>query len=468
MAKRKARQVTVPQTAATTCAKAAAVPSSAMTSKTTAPELPTEIWAAILMNVEDPYDLWVSCRQVSSKFKIDAERAFRVNFLPHLNIHWGYHGNDGDHISVEATIDDTQSELKSSSVSCLLRTTGPYSRPPVLPPQTMQERMVMLHNIIDWDDLSAMSHAGSWGPLRSMKAYIKCPDICDDYATDLDLPEVQLSLLPVPDPIPQNTKISQGHITFDWKVLITTFFAEEVHVRRKLADGIKATEDATLVGLHRKAKIFLRTGCPTLRWSSKPQPLSHNMSMKDQQSYMKVKSCHIEAVVSALAPDHTHLYEEAYSQRLRKAYSGIGLDPPWEAEEAITERRELRAHVRKHVRAFHKDKSDAARIAAVATAKLLWMREFGEVSFESKPSRAAPIVQPLAHVSKLELDIDDEILCDDPSDGLDDRSYIPSKSIAKKKARQKVKDECVAPGDTGHNPRSRRKKKDKRQDEDGW
>jgi hypothetical protein len=58
------------------------------------PQLPAEIWSEILQYVDDPYDLWVSCRRVSSTVKGQAERIFRHEFLPDVRIEWEYNKDE--------------------------------------------------------------------------------------------------------------------------------------------------------------------------------------------------------------------------------------------------------------------------------------------------------------------------------------------------------------------------------------
>lgn len=45
----------------------------------------------VLTQIEDPYDLWVTWRQVSKLLRIEAERAYRLRFLPSMKLVWAGH-----------------------------------------------------------------------------------------------------------------------------------------------------------------------------------------------------------------------------------------------------------------------------------------------------------------------------------------------------------------------------------------
>ena len=55
---------------------------------TSLPHLPAELWAQVLQNVDDPFSLWVTCRQASRTWRTEGEHAFRAIFLPILHIEW--------------------------------------------------------------------------------------------------------------------------------------------------------------------------------------------------------------------------------------------------------------------------------------------------------------------------------------------------------------------------------------------
>jgi hypothetical protein len=51
-------------------------------------QLPTELWGHILEELDDPFELWVTCRQVSRTLRKEAEHVFRVCHLPQLSLEW--------------------------------------------------------------------------------------------------------------------------------------------------------------------------------------------------------------------------------------------------------------------------------------------------------------------------------------------------------------------------------------------
>ncbi|KAJ5056083.1 hypothetical protein J3E74DRAFT_180665, partial [Bipolaris maydis] len=52
------------------------------------PPSPLEIWAEILRHINDPFTLWVPCRQIGRGIRYEAERIFYTTFIPLLHIEW--------------------------------------------------------------------------------------------------------------------------------------------------------------------------------------------------------------------------------------------------------------------------------------------------------------------------------------------------------------------------------------------
>jgi hypothetical protein len=76
----------------------------------------------ILENVDNPYELWVTCRQLFSELRHEAERVFRRRLLPRLRIAWHFAcaGVEGDEsLDVRATFDTVLDDPGFSTVSLL-------------------------------------------------------------------------------------------------------------------------------------------------------------------------------------------------------------------------------------------------------------------------------------------------------------------------------------------------------------
>lgn len=450
MAKAKAGRLAAPPAIGDKSYAATAL-SAMMTSPRTCPQLPTELWSEVLQYLADPYDLWVSCRQVSSAFKIEAERAFRIQFLPCLKVEWRPVDRLVNEFFVVAELDEAISDPKSSSAFFNLHTKDRYF---VLNSLNAEDRVASLRNLIDRDDIDAIYRKadkwtyGSQGHvMRACFEHLRTPN---NYANDVEIPDLKLHLALTPA---KTLSADQDHMELNWKRLLTVLFAEEIYVRQKIAAAEPWNAQATLQSAMARTKGSVRARNSTYANQSR----SLAMSTRDEQPYLNVKADFIKDFVAARVAEHMRAYGEAYQHRLRKAYANIGLDPPWEADKAYAEFQQFRSHVRAHVHRLQAKEQDRRKGSYRILAETYWDRNFSHMVFEQ--GLGAP-QHPMA-IKKVNRPLGSADLVRGDSYEGNDEKYIISRKSGKSKS-EVNKRGGVAVAERGHQPKRKSKKKAKR------
>lgn len=88
---------------------------------TSLPHLPVELWAQVLQNVDDPFTLWITCRQVSRTWRTEGEHVFRTIFLPILHIEWTRVAFGRIAHTIIAIPDEHSIKSQSTTLSLVLR-----------------------------------------------------------------------------------------------------------------------------------------------------------------------------------------------------------------------------------------------------------------------------------------------------------------------------------------------------------
>lgn len=337
----------------------------------TAPQLPTEVWAAILVKVEDPYDLWVSCRQVSSKFKIDAEHAFRVKLLPKLRIETNYTSTEDPETTMVAKLDETHPDLTSStdfSEISSYRQHIPDNERLLSLTGALKPPGVVLFNV-DGQAPSLVPgdcHLMSFANEKTLTCYISNPNI----------PALQFHL--IGSGVTWGNDASwheEGHISFDRKKLMTAFFAEESFVRRRLVDEHKPkVTPPTLSQLLEESTCSMSRRCPSMTQSWEQGNRILTMDISDQPRYCCVHSAFLNQVLAALAPKGFDACEDAYRRRLLAAYAKAGKPLPQSDPRSETDiEHPFDNHIRSHVARLQSLKE--AKVWGIAAAR--WEQELG-------------------------------------------------------------------------------------------
>jgi hypothetical protein len=178
--------------------------SDATTSKTpsatttrTLPHIPVELWGEIIGHVDDPFDLWISCRQVSRSFRHEAELAFRQHLLPESRMGW-FCAENGVYIDLWALLDTTCNKQSPSGPHFELFTFRPYTSvtKPTSPGfASTSNRDRALWKILDREDIHALrpivefsGSARRGAPFHSMIVSFKNAGSFLYFVNDIELP----------------------------------------------------------------------------------------------------------------------------------------------------------------------------------------------------------------------------------------------------------------------------------------
>lgn len=334
--------------------------------------LPNELWAEVLAHIDDPYDLWVICRQVSRTFRQEAKRAFRSQFLPQIRIQYMTRGPKASprRCYVRLKLDSTTPD--SSTGRFVVRTCSWQANPNWrhvprdhywLNFLSDEHRITTLKAAATWKDVDALSRVedgGDHSPDHRMQVWFKSAKTdnlaCWKFVNDVEIPNIQFHPNKfISKTIPMTPIIfwKEGYATLDWEKLLTDLFSEEAFVRRKLAQAgeapntafidVKALFDTALTSIHQK--------CPT--FGSHKGRLS--LHQQEKPTYESIRNRFIEDIVATQASQHTKLYEAAYEARIRKAYAAAGLEFPADvADVSDAEPGKYHTHVETHVRLLQK------------------------------------------------------------------------------------------------------------------
>ena len=283
------------------------------------PHLPDELFIQVLQSVDDPFVLWVTCRQVSQAWRKEAERAFRATFLPILHIEWTHIQFGRIEKNLIATTDAHSIDPQSSTLSLLLR-----------PGQPRPEELSTL-----WQDTAScgkLEHDAKWiqayGDVAMWTAgygfeelvqaiWFDAPDGrytfvggAETRAFDLKFPALE-----------QDGRFS-CRVTCDWKALMNALFMEERYVRRHQDPGPSFYEIAE-EGI-RANLVKAEHGMITRTTTPDPDPWEKAIAYEKELYEVELRRllgthCHRNE-------DYKTLYAAAFQQRLRLAFSREGKD----------------------------------------------------------------------------------------------------------------------------------------------
>jgi hypothetical protein len=283
------------------------------------PHLPDELFIQVLQNVNDPFVLWVTCRQVSQAWKTEAEGAFRATYLPLLRIEWTevQFGRVG--YNLIATPDKHPIDRQSSTLSLLVISSRPKSGKLSNfwgHSNTREEMEDAAHWIKQFGDYDSWVYGhGFENNLQAIWF-----DTVDGRYTFVSSAETHAFDLRVPVWEQDERGHYRFRVTCDWKALIDALFMEERYVRYK-----------------RPGSSFYELGEQSIRASlaNAEQAIKTRTTASDADSLevIVLEGLLYQENVKTLLRKHCHqneeykcLYAAAFRERLRLAFSRRGGD----------------------------------------------------------------------------------------------------------------------------------------------
>ena len=253
---------------------------------TSLPHLPAELGAQVLQNVDDPFSLWVTCRQVSRTWRTEGEHAFRAIFLPILHIEWTRVAFGRIAHTIIAIPDEHSIKSQSTTLSLVLRWGEPRSEfiPNHLEDFTRDEFGRELAWITDYNDYRSWLYGSS----REMSEQAIWFDTADGRYTFVGSAETN-GFTPQ-FPAEEHDTRDRRRVTYDWKVLMNALFAEEVFVRRR-----------------------------------HPGPSFYELGEQGMHDIVAGED-HSTDLRTVLAEKFKPLYAAAFQERLRRAFNREGVD----------------------------------------------------------------------------------------------------------------------------------------------
>jgi uncharacterized protein YbdZ (MbtH family) len=197
---------------------------------TSLPHLPAELWAQVLQNVDDPFSLWVTCRQVSRTWRTEGEHAFRTVFLPILHIEWTRVAFGRIAHTIIAIPDEHSIKSQSTTLSLVLRWGEPRSE--VMAPNHPEDfTRDKFRRELAWITKYNDYHSWLYNSPLEMNEQAIWFDTADGRYTFVGSAET-IAFTPQ-YPAQEQDMRDRRRVTCDWKVLMDALFAEEVFVRRR-------------------------------------------------------------------------------------------------------------------------------------------------------------------------------------------------------------------------------------------
>jgi hypothetical protein len=295
-----------------------------MASTKPCPPLPFELWGKVLSNIDDPFDLWTTCRQISNGIRIEAERTFRLIFLPDLRIKWSITRNSRycEHIYLDIRAKPSHAlvDAISSSATFTIQVNGPVSSSSGYIGWSNKERNECVRQAFHYKDHNATTRTIR----HEMRVFFETQNVFATYQNDPGISGLGIHLTPFQDQFPIKAWEDRGHISFDWKKLMTSFFSEEIWVRGHSTDvAVNKNRPPSLARILQDFEDRLRIECPSLKIISKKEKRCYvTLAMKrsEEAAFHQIERDYIAAVSLACAPDRTELYWEAHRKRLMKAH----------------------------------------------------------------------------------------------------------------------------------------------------
>ncbi|EUC48937.1 hypothetical protein COCMIDRAFT_2202 [Bipolaris oryzae ATCC 44560] len=193
---------------------------------------PLEVWAEILQHIDDPFTLWVPCRQVARGIRYEAERVFYTTFIPLLHIEWT--GAESVFEYTEPNIIATpylqaaDSTWKSSPLTLTLSSTDGYEE--VNRDMSYSEWRERAHRAINYADMDLWRADIEHENYHNQVIYFNTPDVRYTFINSAETRFDDANFHAVDG----ECKPYKARAALDWRQLMTRLFAEENIVRKRL------------------------------------------------------------------------------------------------------------------------------------------------------------------------------------------------------------------------------------------
>ena len=288
------------------------------------PCLPDELFIQVLQSVDDPFVLWVTCRQVSQAWKKEGERAFQAIYLPLLRIDWShirYSGEPDGRIDFNfiATTDEHSIDPQSSTLSLLLRSGEPHSG------------VLSSHweDVVDCETFEANARwirsyndCHLWGRCSGFDKHAQAMwfDTADERYTFVGSAETRA--FDIKFPAQEQDGRACCRVTCDWKALMDALFLEERYVRHKRPGPsfFELGEQSIRANLIKAEQgIIIRATAPEPESSEKAIAAEKKLYEENVKAFLLIH-CHQNE-------QHKSLYVAALQERLHRVWIRGGIDP---------------------------------------------------------------------------------------------------------------------------------------------
>ncbi|KAH3974718.1 hypothetical protein HBI25_165520 [Parastagonospora nodorum] len=168
-----------------------------------------------------PFELW---GKISNGIKIEAEHTFRLRFLPDLRIKWSI---TRDNRYCETIYLDIRAK-PSHALGPVSSTSSGYVG------WSNKERNECVRQAFHYKDHNATTRTSGhpFAIIRhKMRLFFETTNVLATYQNDPEISGLGIHLTPFRDQVSIKAWEDQGHISFDWKKLMTSFFSEEAAFR---------------------------------------------------------------------------------------------------------------------------------------------------------------------------------------------------------------------------------------------
>jgi hypothetical protein len=170
---------------------------------------------------------------VSQTFRAEGERAFRLVYLPSLYITWEYYESLED-ARLRMTAKFTPGSCQSSELKIFIELSL------ILYGMTSKEELrEKTRKLLDYRDTGFLKQSPRSKPCHTQLIEFH-PAFC--YVNHAEIPDLVYHPTSGSYDIMKSFPTKPGKISFDWRLLMNRFFAEEAYSRRVRPDGLSLSE----------------------------------------------------------------------------------------------------------------------------------------------------------------------------------------------------------------------------------
>lgn len=339
----------------------------------------------MLRQIDDPFWLCVPRLQVSRAFRKESEHSFRLSFLLSLRVCWAYSSLTIPLIELKGEFaPNTQmADTEKSSIATFeISSCGPHwddGKHCFRSDEQCETTMInaLTHNNIRFQKRSEIN---DWGVFHSIcvgfanstteSCYVHDPDILEARAA---LRSGQTYLLQAVSSSRSDTEevsdddddfdseswgktnnkyIQAGHLSFNWRQLMDSYFKEDIFVRKEAAKlGTTCRAKVDIMALMNDARDTITSECPDLAsQAGSSRPLEGAIS--DKNIFYKARDDifdRVARICNANREVEDKLYSSVYKHRLENSVGKANENPPTIENERIGSQQWENAGVKDHV-----------------------------------------------------------------------------------------------------------------------